>query len=85
MDYEVIGFPKSGKELKISMKPNFCKTIELSNILTTSSILQFITLHLKTKCQQTYIHSMNVASYASQLAALLIPNEINIVKIAGLL
>ncbi|MEN6385572.1 MAG: HD domain-containing phosphohydrolase [Phycisphaerales bacterium] len=61
------------------MKSNLCKISE------TSSTFTFITLHIKTKCQRTYIHSVNVASYASQLAALIIPNEIDVVKIAGLL
>lgn len=54
---------------------------------TSMEVIQFIALHIQTKCHQTYNHSLNVSGYAAELARLYGMNKADIetIRITGLL
>lgn len=53
--------------------------------VTPAEILNFIASTMNAKCQLTYIHSVNVSLYAAALAARVLPERIDQIRIAGLL
>jgi polar amino acid transport system substrate-binding protein len=55
------------------------------NKLPIEDILKFTTFHLKSKCIYTYLHSINVAYYSSQIAKTAVKNNVDTVCTAALL